>query len=281
MKIIRHPSDMQKWALEQRRAGVTVGFVPTMGYLHEGHLSLMRLARAQSSQVVVSVFVNPTQFGPHEDFAKYPRDWGRDEGLCREAGVDVLFAPAAEEMYAHDASVSVVESRLSAGLCGVSRPGHFAGVCTVVAKLFNLVLPTVAVFGEKDAQQLRVLRRMVRDLNVPVEIVAGPIVREADGLAMSSRNARLTPEERAQAVCLRRALTAVEKKFEDGERDADVLRGLARSVIEHAPLARVDYIEIVDDESLDPVILIERPALCALAVQFPSARLIDNAVLRP
>ncbi|HMP76193.1 MAG TPA: pantoate--beta-alanine ligase [Kiritimatiellia bacterium] len=281
MNIIRHPSDMQRWALEQRRAGVRVGFVPTMGYLHAGHLSLVALARRNADVVVVSIFVNPTQFGPNEDFSKYPRDWGRDERLCREAGVDVLFAPAAEEMYAHDASVAVTERRLAGGLCGAARPGHFDGVCTVVAKLFNLVLPACAVFGEKDAQQLRVIRRMVRDLNIPVDIIAGPLVREPDGLAMSSRNARLAPEERAQAVCLRRALDAVERAFADGERDADVLRKLARGVIGHAPLARVDYIELVDDESLESVLLIERPTLCALAVHFPSARLIDNTVLRP
>lgn len=281
MNIIRHPSDMQRWALEQRRAGVRVGFVPTMGYLHDGHLSLVALARRNADVVVVSIFVNPTQFGPNEDFSKYPRDWGRDERLCREAGVDVIFAPAADAMYAHDASVLIAERRLAGGLCGASRPGHFDGVCTVVAKLFNLVLPTCAVFGEKDAQQLRVIRRMTRDLNFPVDIIPGPLVREPDGLAMSSRNARLTPEERAQAVCLRRALDAVERAFAEGERDADALRKLARGVIGHAPLARVDYIELVDDESLDPVLLIERPTLCALAVHFPSARLIDNTVLRP
>ncbi|MCS6770673.1 MAG: pantoate--beta-alanine ligase [Kiritimatiellae bacterium] len=280
MKLIHQPAEMQTWALAQRQAGVSVGFVPTMGYLHEGHLSLVRLARARADVTVVSIFVNPTQFGPNEDFDSYPRDLERDERLCREAGVDVVFAPAAEDMYAVDASVSVTESRLASGLCGASRPGHFTGVCTVVAKLFNLVQPSVAVFGEKDAQQLRVIRRMVRDLNFPVEIVAGPIVREPDGLAMSSRNARLKPEERAQAVCLRRALDAVERAFAAGERDADALRKIARGVIEHAPLARVDYIEIVDDESLEPVLLIERPALCALAVHFPSARLIDNTVLK-
>jgi pantoate--beta-alanine ligase len=281
MDIIRQLGRMQQWALERRRAGRRVGFVPTMGYLHEGHLSLVRLARERADNVVISIFVNPTQFGPNEDYANYPRDWGRDERLCREAGVDVLFAPRAEEMYAHDASVVVRESRLSSGLCGASRPGHFEGVCTVVAKLFNLVQPTLAVFGEKDAQQLRIVRRMTRDLNFPVEIVSGPIVREADGLALSSRNARLTAEERAQATCLRRALDAVERAFAGGERDADALRKLARAVIEHAPLARVDYIEVVDDESLEPIVLIERPALCALAVQFPSARLIDNTALRP
>lgn len=281
MNIIRQPVDMQQWALTQRRAGRRIGFVPTMGYLHEGHLSLVRLARERADLVVVSIFVNPTQFGPNEDFAHYPRDWGRDERLCRDAGVDVIFAPAADAMYAHDASLVVHETRLASGLCGASRPGHFDGVCTVVAKLFNLVQPDCAVFGEKDAQQLRIIRRMTRDLQFPVEIVSGPIVREADGLAMSSRNARLTPEERTEALCLRRALDAVERAFAGGERDADALRKLARNIIEQAPRARVDYVEVVDDESLDPVVLIERPALCALAVLFPSARLIDNTVLRP
>lgn len=280
MQIIRHPAEMQKWALEQRRAGVSIGFVPTMGYLHEGHLSLIRLARRRAQKVVVSIFVNPTQFGPNEDFESYPRDWNRDERLCRQEGVDVVFAPDTADMYAPDASTSVVEDRLSSGLCGAFRPGHFTGVCTVVAKLLNLVMPDFAVFGEKDAQQLRVIRRMVRDLNFPVEIVSAPIVREADGLAMSSRNVRLSPEERGQAVALKHALDAVERAFARGERDADELRKLARGVIEHeAPLGRIDYIEIVDDETLEPVILIERPALCAVAVRFPAARLIDNVRL--
>lgn len=281
MKIIRHPADMQQWALEQRRAGARLALVPTMGFLHDGHLSLIQLARSNADRVIVSLFVNPTQFGPNEDFANYPRDWGRDERLCRETGVDVLFAPAADEMYAPDASVQVVERSLSTGLCGRSRPGHFDGVCSVVAKLFNLVQPQRAIFGEKDAQQLRIIRRMVRDLNFPVEILAGPTIREPDGLALSSRNARLSAEERAQATCLRRALEAIETAFAAGERDADALRKLGRRVIDHAPLARLDYLELVDDESLAPVLLIEGPTLCAVAVNFPSARLIDNTVLRP
>lgn len=281
MNIIRHPSDMQRWSLDQRRAGTRIALVPTMGYLHDGHLSLVQIARSNADCVVVSLFVNPTQFGPNEDFAKYPRDWGRDERLCREAGVDILFAPAAEEMYAPDASIAVVERILGGGLCGRSRPGHFDGVCTVVTKLFNLVQPHRAVFGEKDAQQLRIIRRLVRDLDIPVEILAGPTIREPDGLALSSRNARLSAEERAQAICLRRALDAMASAFAEGERDADVLRKLGRRVIDHAPLARLDYLELVDDESLAPVLLIERPTLVAVAVNFPSARLIDNTVLRP
>lgn len=281
MIVIHKPDEMQRWALAQRRAGARIGFVPTMGYLHDGHLSLVQIAQARADVVVVSIFVNPTQFGPNEDFATYPRDWPRDERLCREAGVDVVFAPEAQDMYAPDASTTVCESRLSAGLCGASRPGHFTGVCTVVAKLFNLVLPDIAVFGEKDAQQLRVIRRMVRDLNIPVEIVPGPIVREPDGLAMSSRNARLTTEERAQAICLRRALDAVERAFAAGERRTDALRAIARAEIDRAPLAQIDYIEFVDDETLEPVLAVEKPSLCALAVRFPSARLIDNTLLHP
>ncbi len=272
---------MQRWALDQRRAGARIALVPTMGFLHEGHLSLIRIARSGADRVVVSLFVNPTQFGPNEDFANYPRDWGRDERLCREAGVDVLFAPAAEAVYAPDASVEVAERRLSSGLCGHSRPGHFDGVCTVVVKLFNMVQPHRAVFGEKDAQQLRIVRRLARDLNIPVEILAGPTLREPDGLALSSRNARLSADERAQAVCLRRALDAMESAFAAGERDAGALRKLGRRVIDHAPLARLDYLELVDDESLAPALRVERPTLVAVAVQFPSARLIDNTVLRP
>ncbi len=280
MRVIRDAIEMQQWAFEQRRAGRVIGLVPTMGYLHAGHLSLVKIARARADQVCVSIFVNPTQFGPNEDLSTYPRDWARDEALCREAGVDVIFAPAPEAMYAADASISVVEKRLSARLCGASRPGHFEGVCTVVAKLFNAAQPAFAVFGEKDAQQLRILRRMVRDLNISVEIVASPIVREPDGLAMSSRNARLTPDERAQAVCLRRALDAVEAAFSRGERRVEVLVKTAQSEIAKAPLAQVDYVEIVDDEALTPITQIRGAALCALAVRFPSARLIDNTVLR-
>ncbi|MCO5043670.1 MAG: pantoate--beta-alanine ligase [Verrucomicrobia bacterium] len=280
MRTLRDPAEMQSWALEQRRVGHSIGLVPTMGFLHDGHLSLVKKARASADLVCVSIFVNPTQFGPNEDFSTYPRDWERDEALCRQAGVDLIFAPAPEAVYAADASVSVVEKRLATRLCGASRPGHFEGVCTVVAKLFNLTQPTFAVFGEKDAQQLRIIRRMVRDLNIPVEIVSGPIVRESDGLAMSSRNARLRSDERGQAVCLRRALDTVESAFARGERSADALRSAALAEIARAPLARVDYVDLVDDVTLEPVSRIEAPVLCALAVHFPSARLIDNAVLK-
>lgn len=281
MQIFTSPQAMQDAALTLRAAGRRIGVVPTMGFLHEGHASLIRLARARADVVIVTLFVNPTQFGPNEDLSRYPRDFERDRAVCETEGADILFAPEAGSVYAADASVWVDEDRLSRGLCGASRPGHFRGVCTVVAKLFNLTQPHVAVFGEKDAQQLRILRRMVRDLDIPVEIVAGPTVREPDGLAMSSRNAYLSPEERLQATCLRRALDAASSRLAAGERGAAALRAAMADVIAGAPLARADYIEIVDDATLEPVTAIGRPALAALAVFVGRTRLIDNAVLRP
>ncbi|OQW95555.1 MAG: pantoate--beta-alanine ligase [Verrucomicrobia bacterium A1] len=279
MKIIRSPAEMQTTALALRRDGRRIGLVPTMGYLHEGHLSLIRIARPHAEVVVVSIFVNPTQFGPNEDLGKYPRDFERDERLCREAGADIVFYPSAADMYPADHSVFVVEERLSRGLCGAARPGHFRGVCTVVAKLFNLVLPDSAVFGEKDGQQLRIIERMVRDLDFSVRIVRGPTVREPDGLAMSSRNVFLAPEERRQALCLRKALDRTEAMHRDGERDAEKVRKALREVIAEAPLARIDYVEIVDDVTLEPVQTLDRPSLVALAVFVGKTRLIDNTVI--
>ena len=279
MQVLRAAGEMQQTALELRRAGRRLGLVPTMGFLHEGHLSLIRLARQRADVVTVSLFVNPTQFGPNEDFSKYPRDFERDAALCRAEGADLLFCPPPEEMYAPDASVAVTEERLSAGLCGASRPGHFRGVCTVVAKLFNLCLPDVAVFGEKDAQQLRVIRRMVRDLDFPVEIVPGPIVREADGLAMSSRNKYLSPEERAEALCLKRALELAAARHARGERNAGALREAMAELIAAHPRARVDYIDLVDEATLEPVARLDRPTLVALAVYLGRTRLIDNVVI--
>lgn len=281
MDILRAPEAMQQAALALRREGRRIGFVPTMGYLHEGHLSLVRIARARSDVVVVSLFVNPTQFGPNEDLANYPRDVERDEALCRRAGTDILFYPEAKDIYLPDHSVYVVEESLSRGLCGATRPGHFRGVATVVAKLFNIVLPDVAVFGEKDGQQLRVIRRLGRDLNFPIEIVSGPTVREPDGLAMSSRNKYLGPEERRQALCLRRALDRAEDLVREGERDSGRLRLAMQKVIEDAPLARIDYIELVDEATLEPVTRLDRPAMAALAVFVGKTRLIDNTVLEP
>jgi pantoate--beta-alanine ligase len=280
MQIIRQPSEMQASARAWKQAGRRIGFVPTMGYLHDGHRSLIERARARADVVVVSIFVNPIQFGPNEDLSRYPRDFARDEAVCRAAGADALFYPESTSMYAADHSVYVEETRLGSGLCGAARPGHFRGVTTVVAKLFNLVLPDCAVFGEKDAQQLRIIRRMVRDLAFPVEVVSGPTVREADGLAMSSRNALLKPEERAQAVCLRKALDEAERLYRSGERSARTVEISMRAVIARSALARVDYLELVDDETLEPVTRLDRPTLVALAVKFPSARLIDNLVLR-
>ena len=277
--ILRDPAALQASALAWKRSGRRVGFVPTMGYLHAGHRALMEQARPQADVLVVSIFVNPLQFGPNEDLGRYPRDFARDEALCRDAGVDVIFYPEAATLYAADHSVYVEETRLGQGLCGRARPGHFRGVTTVVAKLFNLVLPDFAVFGEKDAQQLRIIRRMVRDLAFPVEIVSGPTVREADGLAMSSRNAMLKPEERAQATVLRQALDEAERLHGAGERSTHRLKAAMQAVLTRAPLAQVDYLEVVDDQTLEPVEAVDRPTLIALAVKFPSARLIDNTVL--
>lgn len=278
MKIITIPAEMQQAAQALRLDGKTIGVVPTMGFLHEGHLSLMRLARQRCDVLVASIFVNPTQFGPNEDLDAYPRDFERDEKLCREEGVDVLFYPTPSTMYLDGHSVWVDEASLSGVLCGASRPGHFRGVCTVVSKLLNIVLPDFMVLGEKDAQQLRVLRRMVRDLNFPVEIVPGPTVREADGLAMSSRNKYLSPVERTEAVCLFQGLEKANALFASGERDVDILKKAVREIIATTS-GTIDYVEVLDDESLQVFQTLENPALLALAVQFSAARLIDNTVL--
>lgn len=271
---------MQAKALQTRRDGLRVGLVPTMGYLHEGHLSLVRLAKTKSDFVVVSLFVNPTQFGPDEDLERYPRNIERDLALCREEGVSLVFMPEASAVYAEDSTVYVGEENLSQGLCGRSRPVHFRGVLTVVAKLFNLILPEMAVFGEKDAQQCRLIERMVRDLNFPVEILRGPIVREADGLAMSSRNANLGAVERDQALVLRKSLCQIFDAVSAGERDVAELRRLVGERLREATLGSLDYLEFVDDENLQSVKIIgDRPVLVAMAVNFPGARLIDNLVV--
>ncbi|MEI8205712.1 MAG: pantoate--beta-alanine ligase [Kiritimatiellales bacterium] len=279
MKIINSPEEMQKQARLLLQSGEDISFVPTMGYLHEGHISLMRIAREYADIVVVSIFVNPAQFGPNEDLDAYPRDFERDEKLCREAGADFLFYPTAENMYLDNHSLWLSEESLSTVLCGASRPGHFRGVCTIVAKLLNIVQPDFMVLGEKDAQQLRVLRRMVRDLNFHVEIIAAPTVRETDGLAMSSRNKYLTPAERKEAVCLFQSLEKAKALFSAGERDAEKIQAAVRATLQ-ATSGKVDYIELVDDETLQPVQSLEKPALLALAVKFSGARLIDNTVLR-
>lgn len=279
MEIVQTPEAMQLRALELKRAGLRIGFVPTMGFLHEGHLSLMRIARERCDVLVVSIFVNPAQFGPNEDLDAYPRDFVRDESLCDQVGVDLVFYPAPASMYASDASVWVVEESLSDVLCGASRPGHFRGVCTVVAQLFNIVQPDLAVFGEKDAQQLRIIERMVRDLKFPVEIVRGPIVREPDGLAMSSRNTNLSQEQRTHALCLKRALDRVQILVRQGERDVAKIKKGMKDIIGEVPEAFIDYIELVDDETLVPVERVDGRVLVALAVKIGSTRLIDNLVV--
>jgi pantoate--beta-alanine ligase len=278
MKIIDTPEEMQKQARLLIQSGEYIAFVPTMGFLHEGHLSLIRIAKEYADTVVVSIFVNPSQFGPNEDLDAYPRDFERDEKLCREAGADILFYPTSQNMYLDNHSLWLSEESLSTVLCGAARPGHFRGVCTIVAKLLNIVQPDFMVLGEKDAQQLRVLRRMVRDLNFAVKIIAAPTVREADGLAMSSRNKYLTPAERKEAVSLFQSLEKAKTLFADGERNAATIQSAVRAVIEKTS-GKVDYIELVDDETLQPVQILEKPALIALAVKFSGARLIDNTVL--
>ena len=281
MKVVRSVTGMSRLAADWKNRVV---LVPTMGALHAGHLALVDHARrvaGRTGTVVMSIFVNPLQFGPKEDLARYPRPLRRDLALCRTRGVDLVFHPDAEGMYAPGRSVSVDESLLTGGLCGRSRPGHFSGVCTVVAKLFNLVRPHAAVFGQKDYQQLAIIRRMVRDLNFPLEIIGSETVREPDGLALSSRNVYLTPEERAQAPVLRRALLLAGKRVRHGEHDAEAVRAVLARELATAALARVDYAEVVDGEDLQPVARIERPALLALAVFFGRTRLIDNLVVTP
>lgn len=269
---------MQAWARARQAAGERIACVPTMGCLHAGHLSLVARARAAAERVVLTLFVNPTQFGPGEDFAAYPRDVAHDRDCCEAAGVDVLFLPAAAAMYAPDHSVYVVEESLSSGLCGASRPGHFRGVCTVVAKLFNCVLPRVALFGRKDAQQAAIVRRMVRDLNFPVEVLVAPIVREPDGLALSSRNLRLAPDERRAALGLSRALGEALRAYDAGQRDAAALCDRMRAGMAAHGL-RVDYVAAVAADTLTPVDALADGVLLALAAYAGSIRLIDNALL--
>jgi pantoate--beta-alanine ligase len=252
-----------------------------MGALHAGHLSLVRAAKARCGVVAASIFVNPTQFGPTEDFAKYPRSFDADCAALASEGVDIVFAPTVEEMYPKGETTWVTVEGVSERLDGASRPGHFRGVATVVAKLFHVIEPDVAFFGQKDAAQLAVIRRMVRDLNFPVEVVGCPIVREFDGLAMSSRNVYLSPEERRRALVLQRCLQSVENAFRGGETDAARLRENGRGVIAGEPGVRLDYFDIVDPETLEPVDCIARPTLVAVAAYVGSTRLIDNVVLTP
>jgi len=279
MEICRTIAEIRAALRPLRQASKRIGFVPTMGYLHEGHLTLVDIARANSDIVVLSIFVNPTQFAPNEDLERYPRDFVRDERLARERGVDLLFYPDEQEMYPQPYYTYVITEQLSKVLCGISRPTHFRGVTTVVCKLFNIVQPDVAIFGQKDAQQAIIIRRMVMDLNFPIEIIVAPIVRESDGLAMSSRNVYLSPEERIQAPVIYQALQAARKAVAKGERRAAVIHGLIAEKIKTASLARVDYIEIVDGVTLERVTEINPGAFAAVAVFFGKTRLIDNQIL--
>jgi len=265
-------------ALRQKLSG-TVGFVPTMGYLHEGHLALVKQARTDNSNVIVSIYVNPTQFGPREDFGSYPRELNRDLELLREEGVDIVFVPSDDEMYAPEFSSWVDVGKVTGRLEGASRPGHFRGVATVVAKLFNIVQPSRAYFGQKDAQQVVVIKRMVADLNMGIEVVVVPTVRESDGLAMSSRNIYLSPGERQAATILFKALTLARQLSQGGEKDAGKIRPQMAALIQKEPLAQIDYVSIADAETLEELNLIDRPALASLAVRIGKTRLIDNMLL--
>jgi pantoate--beta-alanine ligase len=279
MRICHTIGDMRAASRATRGEGKRLGFVPTMGALHEGHLSLVRAAAAKCDVVAVSIFVNPLQFGPSEDLAKYPRTFERDRELLEKEAVDILFAPTPEEMYPAGAVTYVAVEGLSEKLCGRSRPGHFRGVTTVVAKLFHIVEPDLAFFGQKDAAQVTIIRRMVLDLNVPVEIVVCPIVREPDGLAMSSRNAYLSPQQRKSALVLHRALTEVKSRFDQGERAAINLIAAGKLILAQEPAVRPDYFEIVDPATLDPVQELTNAALAAAAAVVGNTRLIDNISL--
>lgn len=270
---------MQQTSLALKREGKRIAFVPTMGFLHEGHASLLREGRKRGDVLVLSIFVNPIQFGPNEDLERYPRNLEGDCSIARECGADIVFTPTAPQMYPAGFQTSIRVRDLSLPLCGASRPGHFDGVATVVTKLFNIVQPDLALFGAKDFQQLAIIRRMVTDLSQPVEIVGMPIVREADGLAMSSRNAYLSPAERRSALCLSRAIRAVRERYAGGEHAAEVLLNTARELITAEPAAVIDYLELRDAATLETVSTVSATTLLALAVKIGATRLIDNTVL--
>ena len=279
MDICYTIKDVRERVNAWKREGLTVGFVPTMGYLHEGHKSLMQAARANNDKVVVSVFVNPMQFGPNEDLESYPRDFEKDSVLCESVGVDLIFHPEPEEMYADGFCSYVDMNGLTGELCGKSRPIHFRGVQTVVLKLFNIVKPDRAYFGQKDAQQLAVIRRMVKDLNVDTEIVGCPIVREADGLAKSSRNTYLNPDERKAALILSRSLKLGRELIENGETDSKAVIKAITDSINTEPLAKIDYVDVVDFDTITPVDRIGKSVLVAIAVYIGKTRLIDNFII--
>jgi pantoate--beta-alanine ligase len=279
MKIITEVAAMKAYVKEIKQKGETICLVPTMGYLHKGHLDLMRMGGPMADHLIISIFVNPTQFGPNEDLEKYPRDMERDTQLSESVGVECIFFPDASQMYPDGYATYVNVERISQGLCGASRPTHFRGVTTVVAKLFNIIEPDFAIFGEKDYQQLAVIARMVEDLNMNVKIIAHPTVREEDGIAMSSRNKYLSPEQRKNALVLRKTLLHASQRVRNGERDALKIRDEVVDMIAQTPECIVDYVEIVDADTLEPVGRIDGRAVLALAVKVGSTRLIDNMVL--
>ncbi len=281
MQVIDEPSAIQRRCESLRREGKTIGLVPTMGAFHEGHLSLMRRARADNDVVVVSIFVNPIQFGRGEDFDSYPRDLSGDLAQAERAGVDLVFAPPTEAIYPKGFKTFVDVTELTEGLCGASRPGHFRGVTTVVTKLFNLIRPNQAYFGQKDYQQSVAVRRLAADLNFDLDILVLPTVRESDGLAMSSRNVRLTTLQRQAAAVLYRSLSRAEERVKIGERSAKTIADAARAMIEGEPLARIDYVALRHPDTLQPLDRIDGPTLLALAVRFGETRLIDNCIITP
>ena len=280
MNTIQSVSDMQQWACATREAGKKIAFVPTMGFLHEGHVALMREGKGRGDYLVVSIFVNPTQFGVGEDYEDYPRDLEGDGEKVSSAGGDIIFAPSAKEMYPSGYQTFVAVEKVTQNLCGASRPTHFQGVTTVVAKLFNIVKPHVAIFGEKDYQQLVTIRQMTRDLNFDSEIIGLPTIREEDGLAMSSRNKYLSSEERKQALCLVSALNQVEKLFQGGEKNSKKLIARAAEIIRVQPAAAIDYVKVCHPETIEDLEWIDDKALMALAVKIGKTRLIDNRVLK-
>ena len=278
MKLVHTVNEVREQVKEWKKEGLTVGLVPTMGFLHEGHQSLIAASVKENDRTVVSVFVNPTQFGPNEDFEAYPRDIEKDRALCESTGADLIFNPEPEEMYPEGFCTYTNITGLSDALCGKSRPIHFKGVCTVVSKLFNIVGADKAYFGEKDAQQLAIIRRMVRDMNIPVEIVGCPIIREEDGLAKSSRNTYLNPEERKAALILSKAVFAGKDMVENGEKSAEKIVSSMKEIIKSEPLAEIDYVEMVDMNTMKNIDSVEGTVLCAIAVKIGKTRLIDNFI---
>lgn len=279
MKIIEKISEMQKYSNELRSSGKRIAFVPTMGFLHDGHLELMRHGKKVADKLVISIFVNPTQFGPNEDFNAYPRDMEGDLSKVKQVGADIVFVPEAGEMYSPESQTKVAVDKVTKHLCGLSRPGHFDGVTTVVSKLFNIVKPHIAIFGQKDFQQLAVIRRMVIDLNMDISIVGIPIVRESDGLAMSSRNTYLNPEERKSALCLKKSLDLADKMASEGEKDIQRIKKAIKKLIFSHPYTKIDYIELCNPISLEDVETMDDETLLALAIKVGKTRLIDNKII--